>query len=97
MKYSRFNTPFEEEKNNFTNYGQNIQQNLGISKDIPFTNEYGRSNNSIQKLKNNLNSTKFSSIYNNDKNFNRNFNNQIKDNKRNETNNFISYKGKKFI
>ena len=97
MKYSRFNTPFEEEKNNFINFGQNINQNLGISEDIPFTNEYGRSNNSIQKLKNNLNSTKFSSIYNNDINSNRNFNNTINDNERNETNIFISYKGKKFI
>jgi hypothetical protein len=97
MKYSKFNTPFEEEKNIFTKFGQNINQNLGIFKDIPFINELGRSNNSIQKLKNNLNSTKFSSIYNNDINSNRNFNNTINDNERNETNIFISYKGKKFI
>ena len=97
MKYSKFNTPFEEEKNNFTKFGQNINQNLGMFKDIPFINELGRSNNSIQKLKNNLNSTKFSSIYNNDMNSNRNFNNTINDNERNETNIFISYKGKKFI
>ena len=97
MKYSKFNTPFEEEKNNFINFGQNINQNLGIPKDISFTNDYGRSNNSIQKLKNNLNSTKFSSIFNNDLNSNINFNNKINHNKRNKTNNLISYKGKKFI
>ena len=94
MKYSKINTPFEEEEeNNFTNFGQNF----GIIKNAPFTNEIGRNNISIQNLKNYLNPTNFSSIYNNEVNSNRNFNKLMKDNKRNETNSFMSYKGKKFI
>jgi len=97
MKYSKINTPFEEEENNFTNFGQNISQNFGIIKNEPFTSEIGRNNISIQNLKNNLNPTNFSSIYNNEINSNRNFNKLMKDNKRNETNSFMSYKGKKFI
>lgn len=87
MKYSSFNTPFEEEKNNFANFGQKDNQNFGISKN----------NISIQKLKNNLNPTKFSSIFNNDMNSNKIFNRKKNDNKKDETNKFMSYKGKKFI
>jgi hypothetical protein len=96
MKYSKFNTPFEEEKNDFTNFGQNVNQNFGIIKDNHFSNK-SINNNSIQNLKNNLNPTKFSSIFNNDMNSNINFNNKINHNKRNKANNLISYKGKKFI
>lgn len=96
MKYSKFNTPFEEEKNNFTNFDENDNQNFSKLKHISFTNE-GINNNSIQNLKNNLNPTKFSSIFNNDMNSNRSFNNKINENKNNESNNFISYKGKKFF
>ena len=97
MKYSKINTPFEEEKNNLNNFDQNVNQNFGLLKDNPLTNEIGRSNISIQKLKNNLNPTRFSSIFNNEVNYNRNLNLKMKDNKRNKTNNFISNKGKKFI
>jgi hypothetical protein len=97
MKYSKINTPFEEEKNNLNNFDQNVNQNFDLLKDSRFTNEIGRSNISIQKLKNNLNPTRFSSIFNNEVNYNRNLNLKMKDNKRNKTNNFISNKGKKFI
>ena len=96
MKYSLFNTPFEEENNNFTNFDPNANQNFRIYNNTSFTNE-GINNNSIQNLKHNLNPTKFSYIYNNDMNSNRSFNKKINDNKKKESNNFISYKGKKFI
>ena len=97
MKYSLFNTPYEEEKNNFTNFGPNFPKNFGKLKDAPLTNEIGKVNMSIQRLKNNLNPTKYSSIYNNEINSNRNLYRKMDDNKKEKTNKYISYKGKKLF